>query len=313
MNRGLLRGVCTAGLLVLVACSAERPEARRVDAIAEPSVAPPQTIGANVVLKQNEVVSPDRSATSLTGDTSVEERAMSASKDLIPAFFHALKSNDLVRAASYASGNALSLIDAMQQQAACDFRVSDAGGAVPTNAATSTKLSFVTNATGFIRFSNGVSQQVTSVSVAQARSGSFLIDDLSISGSPLASFLQNGPKNGRLENDLRIFTTTMCIGASGANASFRVINETEWPINPSQVTFVRPDGSIVPLAGGVDTILARPIQPGGQATWTVSLRGDRLVNGSLVTTAPDPSGEAGRGVIDRRVPFQLPPLFGATR
>ena len=296
-------------------CGGDPPEARSVTVVGESTpTLPSSTVGAQVSLESGAVVAPSRTETASYGAAaSAEERAVTVSADLIPAFFAALKNNDLTRASTYASGNVLHLVEAIKQQAPCGVKVADARGSPAKSAVVSGKDTIQTDATATIRFTNGVTQSITAVTVAQAKTGAFLIEDLNIGNWTLSQLLEVGPLNGRLENDLRIFTTATCVGTQIAIGTFQVVNETGLTVNLTQAFYRRTDGSALQIAVGADTVMGTQIAPGAQVKWDVTITGERLSNGWLVTTQPDLEGNTNRGFVERQLQFLIPPFFSGTR
>jgi hypothetical protein len=307
--------IAAIAIVVITGCGGDPPEARSVTVVGvSTSVPPSATVGAQVTLDGGSVVAPSRADTASYGaDASAEERAVTVSADLIPAFFASLKGNDFTKAAAYSSGNALLLVEAIKQQAQCGVRVADATGSAPKAASVTGKNTIETDAKATLRFTNGTTQSVTAVTVVQTKAGAFLVEDLRFGNSTLSQLLEVGPVNGRLENDLRIFTKATCVGTQIAFGAFQVINETESTVNLTQAFYRRLDGSTVQLAVGADTVVGRQIAPGAQVTWNVTISGDRLSNGWLVTTQPDLTGETNRGFVERQLQFLVPPIFSGNR
>ena len=302
--------VVAVAALVAGACGGDRPTVRTVTGVEAPRApATTQTPGANLIVDGTTVRSAGSATSTLPVAESVETRAAAVSADVIAAFFDALRAGAYDRATGYASGNALTLIEALRAASVCDVRVVEARSTPPTTAAVVGKATFRTDATGLLAFNTGRTQRITAVMVSEGKNGAFRVDDLEVGSASLSRLLDLGRGPNSLKAEVRVETLQLCVGPARALATFNVVNLSNGQIRPKTVFFRRSDGSTIPLSAGAETVLGQPMQPGDQVTWQFSLNGDRLWNGWLVMTAPDLEGKPTGEVVERSWQLVVAPFF----
>jgi hypothetical protein len=295
---------------VLTACAGNPPDVIESSAGGPvSSAAVGETVGADLEFEGQEIVAPPRSTTTQLPTETPEQRVVSASADVVPAFFDALAANDLDRAAEMASGNALVLVDAIRQNARCGVAITAVTRTPPTISSAASRGVYKTDATASLEFNTGASQHITAVFVGETKQGGFLVDDFELGGVSLLRLLDTGRGANRSKSEVRVDTLDMCIGPNLAFATFSVLNDSNGPINPQTTFFRKTDGELLPITSGADTILSQPMRPGDQVTWQFAVEGEDLWNGSVVMIAPDLEGKPTGDVVERAWQFVAPPFF----
>jgi hypothetical protein len=307
--RAAVVSLCLA--IAATGCSGDAPEVLNVSAESPDSTrSEADTTGADLQIEGDEVVGPTGSSTApQVAYETAEQRVVSASADVVPAFFDALAANELDRAIRMASGNALVLVDAIRQNARCGVQITSMTRSVPKVATAAGKGLYETDATATLAFNTGASQDITAVYVGETKSGAFLVSDFDLGEVPLLRLLDTGRGANRSKSEVRVDTLDMCIGPNQAFATFNVLNDSNGPINPQTVFYRKTNGELLPLATGAESILTQPMRPGDQVTWEFSVEGEGLWNGSVVMIAPDLEGKPTGDVVERAWQFVAPPFF----
>jgi hypothetical protein len=299
-----------AATVFITACGGNAPDVRRVDAASVDEVAaPPSSAGAQLEYSTEGVIAPDRSTTTVPRAASQEQRVIAASENVVPAFFDALAANELDRALSMASGNALVLVDAIRQNARCGVQITGMTRTPPTTAKGTGKDVYRTDATATLQFNTGASQTITAVYVGGTKRGAYLVNDFDVGNVTLLRLLDTGRGADRSKSEVRVDTVDMCIGPTKAFATFSVLNDSNGPINPQTVFFRTTTGELLPITSGAESILTQPMKPGDTVTWEFSVEGPNLWNGSIVMIAPDLEGKPTGDVVERAWQFVAPPFF----
>lgn len=307
LRRTLVSAICL--VVVTAACAGNEPEVLLVSADGPSASTPDRPSGANLQIDGGLVVAPARSTTTGYVTETPEQRVVSASADVVPAFFDALAANQLDRAISMASGNALVLVDAIRQNARCGVQITTMTRSAPSSASASGRGVYRTDATATLAFNTGAAQTVTAVYVGETKSGGFLVNDFDLGVVPLLRLLDTGRGADRSKSEVRVDTVDMCIGPTRAFATFNVLNDSNGPINPQAVFYRKTNGELLPVTSGTESILNQPMKPGDQTTWQFTVEGEGLWNGSVVMTAPDLEGKPTGDVVERAWQFVAPPFF----
>jgi hypothetical protein len=294
--------------VTVAACGGNQPDVRRVSADAADDVQPAAvSAGAELEVDGTKIVAPPRSTTTIPPIASQEERVIAASKNVVPSYFDALAANDFDKALELASGNALTLVEAIRQNGRCGVQITGMTRTAPTIAKAVGKDVFHTDATATLDFTSGAHQAITAVYVAGTKRGAYLVDDFDVGTTPLHQLLDTG-RNDRAELEVRASTLELCVGPGVAAARMSVVNESDAPIKPNAVFYRKTTGETVPITTGVETIL-EPLDPGETTTWDFAVEGSDLCNGSFVIYAPDLEGLATDEMPQRAWPLVVPRFF----
>jgi hypothetical protein len=300
--------------LLLASCGGDAPESfevevkARTEEVGDGAATDP---GAHLDVTESGIAVGEVTTTTTLSDydTDPEARAVSASSDMVPAFFNALRDNDLEQALSFASGNALILVDAIKQNARCGVRIVNMTSAPPTTAKSQGLGLYRTDANATLEFNTGAKQTITGVVLSETKSGGFLVNDFEVGDVTLLRLLDTGRGADRSKSEVRVDTVDMCIGPERAFATFNVLNDSNGPIRPEMTFFRKTNGELLPVTQGAETILGQEMKPGDSVVWTFTIEGTGLWNGSVVMIAPDLEGKPNGDKVERAWQFVAPPFF----
>lgn len=231
----------------------------------------------------------------------VEERALTASKEMVAGFIERLASNDIEGAAALSTGPAAQFLLFLQESSRCGLAFSGGRSQPPVRAEVVSPGLFAIEAEATLSLASGPTRLIEAFAVAELKDGSWRIHDFLTLDMSTADLL---PRFGSAErDDLSLTMVNLCAGPDRIEVTYEVSNQSRHPMTVTELAFAGADGRTVPVEFASDQVLA-PI-PGrtGGITWELSIATPEAFKGGALlvrSVDSDETAQEGREVVVER-------------